>query len=222
MKRMLRNTVIVSWIMIGATGPACQTAAAAGPDAGNKISIYLRNYAHVDQKTLTRAGEIVAAIFANAGVETVVMDANELDDLSPLEPRDLFVHIFTREMARKTAEDYRLPANALGLAPGTAAERNRNNVYVFDHIADGLVQEQPFASKAEILGYAMAHEIGHLLLNMAQHSRAGIMQANWRRKDMEAMTMGWLTFDSIESARIRAEVTCRTNQQPVQLMAAVR
>jgi hypothetical protein len=222
MKTTLRNTVIAGWMAFGAMGPARQIAAAASPDAGRKISICVFNYAHVELKTLAAAGAIVSRIFAKVGVETDVVEVAEGVELSPCESPALFVVIYTREMA----EVLHLPANVLGLAPGTAEEydpaHERNVVYVFHHIADQLIRKQDIADKAAILGHAMAHEIGHILLHMNQHSHAGIMQANWDRKYMEAMTMGGLTFDSNESARIRAEVRRRTNQQPTVKMAALQ
>ena len=62
------------------------------------------------------------------------------------------------------------------------------------------------ASTAQILGYAMAHEIGHLLLNLKTHSDAGIMRASWDGKTMQDACYGYLLFTSQQAGVIRSEV----------------
>jgi hypothetical protein len=41
------------------------------------------------------------------------------------------------------------------------------------------------ATAPQILGHAMAHEIGHLLLGSTKHSAAGIMKGHWEQADFE-------------------------------------
>jgi hypothetical protein len=98
---------------------------------------------------------------------------------------------------------------ALGLAPGSNRDRNRTTVYIFGDVAERLTGEQEIARMAHILGHAVAHEIGHVLLNVATHSNFGIMQAKWQGNDFRAMTMGKLRFGAEEKARIHAEVLRR-------------
>ena len=61
-----------------------------------------------------------------------------------------------------------------------------------------------------VLGLAMAHEIGHVLLNSNTHSAAGLMRADWsrtelRRKDEAA----WHLLES-EAATVRASALERS------------
>jgi hypothetical protein len=49
------------------------------------------------------------------------------------------------------------------------------------------------ASLSDILGHAMAHEIGHLLLGPG-HSQVGIMQAEWTREDLARAARNELSF----------------------------
>jgi hypothetical protein len=70
-----------------------------------------------------------------------------------------------------------------------------------------------------LLGYTIAHEVGHLLLDQAGHSASGVMRAQWSRGDYEAMLRRWLTFAPAELRRIRRILTvqssgCRINQEP--------
>jgi hypothetical protein len=52
----------------------------------------------------------------------------------------------------------------------------------------------PFGS---LMGYAAAHEIGHLLLGSG-HSALGIMQALWKKADYRDMAQRWLGFNEAE------------------------
>ena len=46
----------------------------------------------------------------------------------------------------------------------------------------------------ELLGHAAAHELGHLLLRTADHTRAGIMRASWEVKDLRNLPHAGLVF----------------------------
>jgi hypothetical protein len=43
---------------------------------------------------------------------------------------------------------------------------------------------------SRVLGYAMAHEIGHLLLGQNAHSATGLMRAYWSREDLKMAHRG--------------------------------
>jgi hypothetical protein len=45
-----------------------------------------------------------------------------------------------------------------------------------------------------VLVYAIAHEVGHLLLGDDAHTPRGIMKGNWNRKDYEAMNQNQFHF----------------------------
>ncbi len=66
-------------------------------------------------------------------------------------------------------------------------------------------------SLGTILGYAMAHEIGHLLLNTAGHSCRGVMKARWTAGDLAKMPSYYVNFDLDQVAKIGNEVR-RRNQ----------
>ena len=68
------------------------------------------------------------------------------------------------------------------------------------------------ATRGEILGHAVAHEIGHLLLNSTSHSLAGVMQAHWDRGDLRKMAAASLLFTSQESGLMRGNVVRRSRR----------
>jgi hypothetical protein len=60
-----------------------------------------------------------------------------------------------------------------------------------------------------LLGFVMAHELGHLLLG-AGHTPDGVMQAAWSQKQMDALRQRWLRFTQEGAARIRRALESRT------------
>ena len=58
-------------------------------------------------------------------------------------------------------------------------------------------------SPGQVLGYAAAHEIGHLLLRSAAHSLFGIMKATYDPRDLMSMAQGRLFFSAEESQAMR-------------------
>jgi hypothetical protein len=154
-------------------------------------------------------------------VEATLLDASptssEVKGEKPgrLGQTNFFVQILTFPMA----ESLRLPTQVLGVAPGNPRELNRDQVYVLEPVAERMAQEQVKAreshtvflnaSKGQILGHGMAHEIGHVLLHQTAHSRAGLMRSQWRPTDFENMVGGNLHFTSEEAERVRAEVSRR-------------
>jgi len=65
-------------------------------------------------------------------------------------------------------------------------------------------------SKARILGYAIAHELGHMLLRTSHHAETGIMIAKWRPVELQYAAQGKLLFTSEQVQMIRAEVSVRS------------
>jgi hypothetical protein len=56
----------------------------------------------------------------------------------------------------------------------------------------------------ELLGLAMVHEIGHLLLGTNEHANHGLMMADWPRKDVESGSWAEFEFTPSEARRLRA------------------
>jgi hypothetical protein len=69
---------------------------------------------------------------------------------------------------------------------------------------------------SKVLGHAIAHEIGHLLLGSNAHSPVGIMQAKWGPEELRRANRGDLLFGAKEAELIRAHVAVRMSQQATQ------
>jgi hypothetical protein len=76
------------------------------------------------------------------------------------------------------------------------------------------LQVESHVGVAIILGHAMAHELGHLLLGTNSHSSAGLMQAHWEPRDLAQAAKGHLLFSAEESTQMRSRFT-RDDSDPV-------
>jgi hypothetical protein len=69
------------------------------------------------------------------------------------------------------------------------------------------------ATHSQILGHAIAHEMGHLLLGPVPHARFGIMRGAWKAEDLQSITMGAFLFSPHQSALIRQTAMRRMRGQ---------
>ena len=189
------------------------TAGTVKPETGLKITLNVYNWAHVDSETLNRAMQEATRIYNGIGVETLWIDrsVDEPQQNSAYRPSEIYVNIIPQ-----ASEGLGLLPSALGIAPGEG--RNRGRLYVCLDRVEGLYRRQiaraaqrntyRWATMAQILGYAMAHEIGHLL-GLDAHSNLGIMRAVWSPTDLLNLAYGDLAFTHQQAGVIRSEVVLR-------------
>jgi hypothetical protein len=65
-----------------------------------------------------------------------------------------------------------------------------------------------------LLGCAIAHEMGHLLLPAEGHTPTGIMSSDWTEKDLSSKGLVRLVFAPAESVRIRSAIASRAARVP--------
>jgi hypothetical protein len=164
------------------------------------VGVRLFNHAAVDAETLDRARVEVARIYREAGVQI------EWPGTDTASSADGFtVQMIIRRKAVGVTADPRVMGTTLGddhPAGGTAFvfyERVLNTAHA---------REQDVA---QVLGYAIAHEIGHLLLPSPAHASTGIMRAEWNGDDLRHMAGGALTFTPTQVELIRAKLVSCSN-----------
>jgi hypothetical protein len=64
-----------------------------------------------------------------------------------------------------------------------------------------------------LLGYVLAHELGHLLLGSAKHSEHGLMRGAWQSRDLHLAEQGALYFADSEAKTIRAAFRRRAQEK---------
>ena len=122
------------------------------------------------------------------------------------EPDRLFLTIVTEDNRQIVDEDV--------LGRSVPRDGVTHGVYArvfYRHIQAKAEQER--VNPAQLLGLAVAHEFGHLLLGPKAHSADGIRRANWSRRDMELGTKGQLRFTERQTPRIRADVQSRIEEK---------
>jgi len=113
--------------------------------------------------------------------------------------------------------------NVAGVAPGAGPDRTLADVFygkvraLFWKISSAYLKGDIDwrVSEGQLLGYVIAHEVGHLLLNQQVHSSRGIMRGEWVFADFRDMMSGMLQFTPLEVQRLRAEVLRRGAHEPI-------
>lgn len=70
----------------------------------------------------------------------------------------------------------------------------------------------PAINLPRVLGYTIAHEIGHVLLGANSHTATGLMQPVWNAQALAAMAKGWLRFTPRQARQVRAAVARRLSR----------
>lgn len=206
-----------------AIGPA-QSVAAGPSDNRLAITTHVDNGSSVDHKTQLNAEKVATAIFRKAGVEVHWLDVGlpsadrqeHASDREPFNASDMRLRVISEAMA----DTFSLPTNVMGLAPGAGLDRRY--VYVFYNRVKDLSRRQinvyrkgivarP-ATADQILGAMIAHELGHILLNLPSHSETGIMRGDWDLKDLQDIAYGDLLFTPQQAEAIRSEIARRLDK----------
>jgi hypothetical protein len=116
------------------------------------------------------------------------------------------------EAAFPTHLHLRIVAASRGLKPSTVGisflgEGGKGCYADLFYEAVEQLQDDTHASPEVILGHAMAHELGHLLLGANSHSPTGLMRAHWTREDLANAAKGNLRFSQEQAVRIRNRLT---------------
>lgn len=62
----------------------------------------------------------------------------------------------------------------------------------------------------QVLGAAIAHEVGHLLLGAKAHTPRGVMCLHWGRTQFELISISELIFTADQSKRLRHQIIAKS------------
>ena len=99
------------------------------------------------------------------------------------------------------------PAGASGSVMGTSLGDTHDvggSAFVFRDRVTRVARERK-QDVARLFGYAMAHEMGHLLLPYPAHSTNGIMRGEWDGDDLRHIADGTMLFTPAQTILIRAK-----------------
>ena len=156
-----------SWRHIWLTG-VLVTMTCGGADAGPhgaepRVTVVVVDYAAVDPVTMREAQRIAGEVYRGAGIEIEWIERSTDEDATRLS-----VEVLTAEMAAW----FRPSTETVGVAtPGSRAA----SVF-YERIR--VTARRRHVDCGVLLGYVIAHEVGHLLLPAHSHSDLGVMRAN--------------------------------------------
>ena len=209
----------------GLTGLS-QSATAAAAETVPAITIHVRNCAGVAPRILAEAEQVASVIFRKSGVQvrwadSALAENSQANGEGPnaFTLADIQLSIFPNVMS----DGLGLPNTVMGLAPGTGSDRRV--VYVFNGKVTALFWKissnysrrdmEVRISLGQILGHAIAHEVGHLLLNQQVHSPHGIMRGEWDLTDLGDAARGLLLFTREQAGILQSEVRRRNTPQEI-------
>ena len=200
-----------------ASGAKAQNPVLENAELAPAFTVYVYNFAQVSRKTLDVAEAEASRIFLKAGVGTRWVDCPlssaekaRFPDCR-LQPgrEDLVLKIFSDFSSRRLG----LRAQNLGFCPASEETGPGSEAALaYNRIKD--LAKSWDADARQVLGFAAAHELGHLLLRMPGHSRTGIMRAAWNPEELRRAARGELVFAPEQCGLIRAEVAARSQLAP--------
>jgi hypothetical protein len=173
------------------------------PEPGLPLTVWVENWAGVTQVELASAQHVAAKVFRKAGVE-VNWHTVPAPGLASLLGVDASLILRILE-----SKDAGFPEPSLGFRWQRGPDDVRAIVFI-DRIEQFARRSNVRSDTAAILGCAMVHELGHLLLGPA-HSREGVMRAEWNKQDAWAASQGNLDFTPEQVRLMRVELGRRVS-----------
>jgi hypothetical protein len=175
--------------------------------AKDRQLVLVYNSAPLGSEVVLAAEREVSRIFGEAAVNLTWLNCptNAVSEIDPCRRRFRENPIFLQ--LTPTAGAF---PNETALAHAAVApEGGIRAVVFFDRVQKFMAKKHPPCSMVQMLGHIMAHEMGHLLLNLHGHTPKGIMAGPWRARQLRQAAEGTLLFTPSESAKMRTEVTRR-------------
>ncbi len=181
-------------------------------DSPLRITVRVYDYAAVSSATLAGAKKEALRVFRDGGVDIAWLDCPVSRTPAALdqacEQAAGFATLNVKILSAAMAARLKLPAETLGHSLPSSNLVGASEAWIFYHRVAKLAETRE-ASEAQILGYAAAHELGHLLLGPGRHSAEGLMRAQWRREDLRELATGQLRFSPQLSELIRFAISKR-------------
>ncbi len=179
------------------------------PVTDRQITIRIRDYAQSNPLVRQHAEEAAGNILQEAGVAARWIDcpidsSSTGDSSSTWSPLDFVVNLLPYSMSERLHQG----GGVLGFALEASGKDFGFIAWVFYDVAKDRAAEHQ-QDLGELLGDAIAHELGHLLLGTNSHSGWGLMSAFWSGNQLRRASQGGLAFSDREAERIQAALSAR-------------
>ena len=180
------------------------------PRSAGAVVVRTFNYAEVRGDELAAARAAAARIFGRAEIAVTWIDCRVPGSdqgascTEPLEVgRDLMLRLVDDSPSAKAGG-----LRALTLGTSMLDRQRRTGVLMTVDLGPlrqiaGHTSSEP----ATLLGRAIAHEMGHMLLGTGEHSKEGLMRAVWSREELRGLKPAHWEFSKKEADRMRHGLT---------------
>jgi hypothetical protein len=212
-----KNVAMLAVVVLGVAGPAAsQTVPSRNgdvEDAGrlrSEIVVRTFNNFGVSDDDLRAARIDAADILNNAGIDVTWMDCWYLDTApsdAPLACRD---GLGANEIILRLQKAKEVPGRRY-VSLGFSLVGNEGLPFlatVYPDLVQSIAHSAGVDSR-EVLGRAIAHEIGHILLNTNGHPNTGLMRAAWSRSELRRNVAEDWQFLDLETHVMRDAIARR-------------
>jgi hypothetical protein len=181
------------------------------------VTVRTYNYARVSDEDLARAADAAARIFEEAGISLewiVCRVPGNAAGGSCTEPfavgRDLMLRLRADTPAQS---DPAVRVRPLGTS---ILDRGQHTgiLMTLDTPPIRAIASGASIDFSTLLGRAIAHEVGHLLLGSGDHSHIGLMRALWSQDELRGAKPAHWGFSAEERARMRANLRQSSIESP--------
>ena len=154
------------------------------------ITVRLRNDAGISESVIGLARAAAVKVFSAAGVQLVFVARTP----------HLTIVLLSADGGRRMHQ----VAEMMGFAPSSGGQGGRI-AYVLSDLVEQFSHTRG-TDMATVLGAAVAHELGHLLLPSNVHTMSGLMRKDWRLRDFQNAREGLplLTPQQVTDVRVIA------------------
>ena len=164
------------------------------------LPLVVRTYdaAGVSPRTLQQAHASAAIVLAAAGIRPIWRPCRAAGCISRPKAHELEIRIVNATRLSQPG--------ALGFAAVDVVQHAGTLATIYVDRVDALAA-QTGVERGSLLGRAMAHEIGHLILGTASHSPFGLMRATWTAPELRRdVPLDWM-FSTREAAEMRRRLS---------------
>ena len=199
---MKRTSLALLLPLLVTVGSRTASASVANSEAMVTVRIY--NYAGVNSAELSRARETADRIFRNARIALRWIDCRipGIDSGSactdPLsEGREFMLRLMAGETPSPIQRTTSLGESVLDRSLHSGV------LMTVDPEITRTIARKAQSDGATLLGRAIAHELGHLLLGAAEHPRSGLMRAFWSAEEISGLKPVDWQFSGRQAAQMR-------------------
>jgi len=191
-----------------------ETVFAAENDPSPTITVQIYNYSQASPAILTGAEREAGRILGKAGLRAVWLECPVGPSTASPQGRcqngpeatDISLRVLTAPVQNKFQDT----------VFGFAVHPVLASVY-YEYAMRRATSDDAEFEVPTILGCAIAHELGHLLLGANSHSDAGIMQPRWEPNQFRHLMTGTLLFTTEQSKLIQERARTRMRLQTASL-----